>query len=301
MEIIKMNITNGQASHYTAYNKTTINKTVNTTAEQNQPNDFEQTMKTTSNPTSTQPPSAEEAKKHFILQENAPANITVGTFRVSTEEDINRPVEQKGFASRFEHAVFNVNRFQSFDDYLEMTKDPQKVMDQSREGYYKFKRLAKETLAQLNEIDSTNSYNIHFSNGQSLVVTLKDGLKKNPVNIADYEKIQSWIAGNSTELNESAKAYADYALSKSIKDYEEATGINRQVLEDRSSIPIEGMEGGFKASTAEMDEYLMKMMQYANNAFSSTPKSYAEIDSWGHPGYPTNSTEKPDGLLPNMT
>jgi hypothetical protein len=297
-----MNITNSTTSQYNAYSNTTLNKADNTNPKDIKTSSFNQTVKDTSKEaTNGQSLSELETIKHFTLAEQSSTNTTVGNFRIATAEEINLLGEQKGFSTRFEAAVFSTNSHQDFDDYFEMTQDPQKIMDQSKEGYVNFKTLAKKALTELNGIDKTNSYNITITDNQAINITLKDGIQRNATNSADYEKMQTWITENKTELTESSKAYSDYALSKSIRDYEKATGINREVLMERSSIPIEGREGAFKASTTELDEYLMKMTRYASNAFSNNPKSYAEIDAMGHPGYPIYSSNKPDSSLPNMS
>jgi hypothetical protein len=100
-------------------------------------------------------------------------------------------------------------------------------------------------------------------------ISLKYGLQRVFANSQDYLYLMAWISSNENELTKPAKTYAEYTLSKSIKDYEDATGINREFLMQRAPL------GSSKVSTAELDEHVMKMQRYANYASSNNPKSYA--------------------------
>jgi hypothetical protein len=243
-----------------------------------------------------------ETEKNFSLTEQQPQNTDsdFGGLRETLPGEFSHWDPDRASATRFEAAMFG-GQNTSFTDYIEMTRNPEKVIEESKAGYDKFKELRPQSVALLTKMDRTDSFTVSIADNGAVKVDWNNQVERNSVNTTDYESMQVWIQKNQTELTESGEAYSAYALSKSIKDYAAATGITREVLMNRSSVPIEGREGAFKSTTVELDEYLLKMKRYADNAFSNNPKSYADIDAWGHPGYPISSAGNYASLLPNMT
>jgi len=296
-----MNITGTYTQQHGVFNKTEVNNVETSDDKQSIRYSFAEIMKKQANGELTKEQAKIETEKNLTLREQQPqsSDLDFGGLREAIPGEFSHWDPDRASATRFEAALFGGQNI-GFTDYIEMTRNPEKVMEESKVGYEKFKELRPQTVALLTKMDRTDSFTVSVADNGSVKIGWNNQVIRNNVNTADYESMQAWLQNNQAELNESGEAYSAYALSKSIKDYAAATGITRQVLMDRSSVPIEGREGAFKSSTAELDEYLLKIKRYADNAFSNNPKSYAEIDAWGHPGYPIASAGNFATLLPNI-
>jgi len=226
-----------------------------------------------------------------------PENIaSVGVMTVADpDHDINpNGIRQ---TTRFEAAVMG----DYMETYREISRNPEQAMQASEADYALFLKQAEQVVVALNKIDSSGSFDISVSGFGHVNIESRDpGASGAPSSSADRAAMTQWLEMNAGAMQDMADKVKDHSYAKSMFDYQTATGITRDQLMDTQLKPIEGRDNAFKASDAELNEYMLKMQRYAENTFGTHPSSYAQVDQWGTPGYPRGGNGPP-ALLPNMS
>lgn len=226
-----------------------------------------------------------------------PENIaSLGVMTVA-DPDVDLNPNGIRHTTRFESAVMG----SYMESYREISRNPEQAMQASEADYALFLQQAEQLVAALNKIDSSGSFEISVSGLGHVNIEDRDssasGVKSSS---ADRAVMTQWLEINAEAMQDMAGKAKDYSYAKSMQDYQTATGITRDHLIDTQLKPIEGRDNAFKASDAELNEYMLKMQRYADKAFGTAPKSYAEVDQMGVPGYPSDGKSHP-ALLPNMS
>jgi len=229
-----------------------------------------------------------------------PENIAA--LGVMTVADPDHDINPKGIrqTTRFEAAVMG----DYMDTYREITRNPERAIQESQGTYTQFLDKANNAVAELKERDTTNSFTISIGGLGGVKIDYNDSINNasngvHEQSVKDRESMNQWLENNTGKMKDIAALGRNYSYAKSIHDYGSATGVDRDHLIDTQLKPIEGRDNSFKSSDAEINEYMLKMQRYADNAFGTSPVSYSEIDQWGAPGYPNDGISRPT-LLPDM-
>jgi len=202
-----------------------------------------------------------------------------------------------GWTTRLEAALMSSD----LEFYRDAAKDPQAMMEKSKADYDLFLVKSDTVILKLENINRAGS--LDFSvNGRGVVsFSNKENTAYNvDQHLSEVEDVKQWLRDNKDITEELSQLSSRYSISKSMNDYEAATGISRQDLADNSLKPM-ATEGHFKSSDAELNEYAFRMLAYADGAFGTKPVSYSEIDQQGGFGYSKYSNLKYETKLPNMS
>jgi len=221
---------------------------------------------------------------------------------VMTVADPDHDINPNGVrqTTRFEAAVMG----DYMESYREISRNPEQAMQANEADYALFLQQAEQLVAELKQSDTTDSFDISIGGLGDVRIENRhsryasEGVLKQST--SDRESMTQWLEMNAGAMQDMAGKAKDYSYAKSMFDYQSATGITRDHLIDTQLKPIEGRDNAFKASDAELNEYMLKMQRYAENTFGTHPSSYAAVDQWGTPGYPRGGNGPPT-LLPNMS